>query len=80
MDFELNTPKEIWEAKKTLYESDSATKKSFISSIVTLVNKYLIEMFNLIVSIYFFILFDILNNYKGFTCFAIINECIRKSR
>lgn len=43
MDFELNTPKEIWEAKKTLYESDTATKKSFISSVISLVTKLSIK-------------------------------------
>mmetsp|Transcript_8075 Transcript_8075/g.706 ORF Transcript_8075/g.706 Transcript_8075/m.706 type:complete len:145 (+) Transcript_8075:33-467(+) len=38
MDFQLNTPKEIWEAKKILYESDTATKKSFMNAIIALIS------------------------------------------
>jgi hypothetical protein len=37
LDFQLNDPKMIWDAKKILYESDSSTKRSFVVSLITLV-------------------------------------------
>jgi len=37
-DFKYVTRKEIYEAKKILYEGDDTTKKTFIVLLVTLVN------------------------------------------
>jgi hypothetical protein len=37
LDLQIQSPKEIWEAKKILYESNSATKRAFIFSLTTLV-------------------------------------------
>ena len=46
LDFEFNeTRKEIWEAKKLLYEGDSGTKKAFTISLSALVNKKIKKYF-----------------------------------
>ena len=37
LEFQENTRKEIWRAKKLIYEGDEYTKKSFIYSLVTIV-------------------------------------------
>jgi len=38
LDLQIQSQKEIWEAKKILYESNSATRRAFITSLATLVN------------------------------------------
>lgn len=47
LDFESQARKEIWQAKKLLYESDDHTKRSFMFSIVALVLLLLLLCFSL---------------------------------
>jgi len=38
LEFQENTRKEIWRAKKLIYEGDEHTKKSFIFTLVSIVS------------------------------------------